>query len=72
MYVLAYEVPYEGQSVLGVYGSADSALAAVRRYTERDPRSPFYADLVIRRIELDVDAEMEAGEVVWRWCYDGE
>ena len=67
MYVLAYEVPYEGQSVLGVYGSADAALAAVQRYTERDPRSPFYTDLVIRQFELDADAQLEGGTVVWTY-----
>ena len=67
MYVLAHEAPYEGQSALGVYGSADAALVAVQRYTERDPRSPFYRDLVIRRIELDADAQLEAGEVVWSY-----
>lgn len=67
MFVLAYEAAYEGQSILGVYSSLDAALVAVQRYTERDPRSPFYRDLVIRRIELDAPAQLEAGEVVWTY-----
>lgn len=67
MFVLAYEVQYEGQSVLGVYSSLDSARAAMHRYTERDPRSPFYSDLVIRQFELDVDGQLEAGEVVYSY-----
>lgn len=67
MFVLAYEVPYEGQSVLGVYSSLETARAAMARYTERDPRSVFYSDLVIRQFELDVDGQMDAGVVVYSY-----
>lgn len=69
MFVLAYEVHYEGQSVLGVYSTLDAALAAVQRYTE-GRRSIMHQDLVIRHIELDADASFEAGVMVWEYPED--
>lgn len=67
MFVLAYEVDYEGQSVLGVYSSLDQAMVAVQRYTEDDRRSIFYRDLVIRQFHVDAAAELDAGLVVWSY-----
>ncbi len=66
MFLLAYEAAYEGQEVLGVYSSLDSAMAAMQRYTS-DGQSIFYRDLVIRQFSLDAEAALEAGIVVWEY-----
>jgi len=72
MFVLAYEHDYEGQIVLGVYSSLESAMAAVGRHgisAHGDWREDLLRDLVIREIALDAGPVFEAGRQVW-W-YDG-
>ena len=65
MFILAYESTYENQIILGVYSSLDTAMIAVQRYTEDDPDSVFYRDLVIRQFTVDAEPEMDTGIVVW-------
>lgn len=65
MFILAYESTYENQIILGVYSSLDTAMIAVQRYTEDDPDSIFYRDLVIRQFTVDAEPEMDTGIVVW-------
>jgi hypothetical protein len=65
MFILAYESTYENQIILGVYSSLDTAMIAVQRYTEDDPDSVFYRDLVIRQFTVDAEPEMDTGTVVW-------
>jgi hypothetical protein len=40
-------------------------MIAVQRYTEDDPDSVFYRDLVIRQFAVDEIAAMDTGIVVW-------
>ena len=63
MFVLMYEAAYEGQMVLGVYSSLDSAKKAVQEMRTR-------RDMVIRQITVDAGPDFEAGELVW--SYEGE
>jgi hypothetical protein len=65
MFILAYESTYENQIILGVYSSLDTAMIAVQRYTEDDPDSVFYRDLVIRQFTVDAEPQMDTGIVVW-------
>jgi hypothetical protein len=58
MFVLVFEVDYEGQSVLGVYASLRDAVAAAARF--RDDR-----DLVVYRYEVGAAAEFDSGVCVW-------
>lgn len=66
MFVLVYEVAYEGQQVLGVYSSLESAMVAVQRHAEKTHRI-FLSDLVIYQYEVDADAGLESGQEVWHW-----
>ena len=71
MYVLAYEVEYEGQQVLGVYSSLDFAIAAAQGHgisEHGDFRESLLHDLVIRHFAVDAAAELDAGEVVWEYA----
>jgi hypothetical protein len=65
MFILAYESTYENQIILGVYSSLDTAMIAVQRYTEDDPDSIIYRDLVIRQFTVDAEPQMDTGIVVW-------
>jgi len=65
MFILAYESTYENQIILGVYSSLDTAMIAVQRYTEDEPDSITYRDLVIRQFTVDAEPEMDTGIVVW-------
>ena len=65
MFILAYESTYENQIILGVYSSLDTAMIAVQRYTQDEPDSVFYRDLVIRQFTVDAEPEMDTGIVVW-------
>lgn len=70
MFVLAYEVPYEGQTVLGVYSTLDAALVAVQRQgisAHGDFRESLLHDLVIRQFTLDGEPEFDGGSVVWEY-----
>jgi hypothetical protein len=58
MFVLMFEIDYEGQSVLGVYASLRDAVAAADRL--RDDR-----DLVVYRYEVGAAADFDSGVCVW-------
>lgn len=68
MYILSYERDYEGQMVLGVYATLDSAMVAVQRQgfsIHGDERPSLRDDLVIRRFAVDAEPEFDAGTIVW-------
>jgi hypothetical protein len=70
MFILAYEVDYEGQQVLGVYSTLDAAMVAVQRQgisEHGDFRECLLHDLVIRQVVLDAEPEFDAGTVVWAY-----
>jgi len=67
MFVLAFDVAYEGLSLLGVYSSLESAVAAAERYAV-GRQDWLVRDLVVLRYEADAAAALESGDVVWSYA----